>query len=709
MKSDGNGEKFYTEQRNGTLMKKITLFLLVIFAGLINSIQAQYVYDYKHTADVYYSAKDYYSAAQYYNKALGTFKVKPEQILPYAVADAAPPKGKFKDYQQVVARLAESYRLYNDYGNAETWYAQLVGFNNPQYPQAKYWYGICLRANGKYDKALEQFNDFKKNYTAADELSTRVPLEIACCEFALSEASKQPRFTIVKTAGNVNEGGANYAPVVVDPNTLMFTSSRSENPPLPGAAAKAVDKKPKDKKGTPYVNDLYYAVGNNETYNNSTKLKIPAAKGYDQGVSALSPDHNSLYLTRWTLKNGIKQSAIYLSTRQNGGEWSEPKILGNNINVEGYSSMQPYVTADGKYLLFASNRPGGMGKNDIWYCIMEGSTPGGARNMGTAINTKDEEQGPFYDSEKNLLVFSTDGRVGLGGLDFFQSEGDFGTWSTPVNMGRPLNSPKDDIYYSALDSKHPFAEGFISSDRESICCLEVFSIKRVRKVATGLVLDCDTHQPLQGATVTLLDTVRKKTISKVTLDATGRYTFEVDPQRYYKIVAEKDNYFTKTIYFNTDSLTKVDEMNNPTICLKHYEVEKPIVLNNIYYDFGKATLRPESKLVLDTVVDMLNDNPKLVIEMSAHTDSVGSDKFNMKLSQARAQSCVDYLISKGISTQRLIAKGYGESHPIAPNSLPNHKDNPEGRQMNRRTEFKVLGRQVQVPAAATDSGTQTTP
>ncbi|NML36381.1 OmpA family protein [Chitinophaga sp. G-6-1-13] len=673
-------------------MKKITLLVLVIFAGLINSIQAQYVVDFKHTADVYYNAKDYYSAAQYYNKALGTFKVKPEQILPYAIANAAPPSGKFKDYQQVVSRLAESYRLYHDFGNAETWYSQVVGFNNPQYLQAKYWYGICLRANGKFDEALKQFNEFKTNYTGADELSARVPMEIANCEFALSEANKQPRYTIAKLSGNVNEGGANYAPVVMGPNTLLFTSSRAETPPLP--TKQAVEKK-KDRRGTPYVNDLYTASGTGSDFSSSQKLNIPAAKGYDQGVSSVSPDGNSMYMTRWSVKDGVKQAAIYLSTKQNG-TWTEPQKMGDNINMNGYNSMQPYITADGRYLLFASNRPGGMGKYDIWYCVMNSNAPGNARNMGTTINTKDEEQAPFYDAEKNVLVFSSDGRVGLGGLDFFQSEGDFGSWSTPVNMGKPLNSSKDDIYYSAMDNTHPFAEGFISSDRESVCCLEVFSIKRVRKMASGLIVDCDTHQPLAGATITLLDTVRQKTLNKITLDATGRYSFEVDPQRYYKIIAEKENYFTKSLYFKSDELTRVDSLDNPTLCLKHYEVEKPIVLNNIYYDFGKATLRPESKVVLDTVVDMLNDNPKLMIEMSAHTDSVGSDKFNQKLSQSRAQSCVDYLISRGVSSQRLIAKGYGKSRPIAPNSLPNHKDNPEGRQKNRRTEFKVLRKQMPV-------------
>ncbi|WP_326995827.1 OmpA family protein [Chitinophaga sp. 212800010-3] len=684
-------------------MKKITLCLLVVFSGIISSVHAQYVYDFKHTADVFYNIKDYYSAAQYYNKALGTFKIKKEQVLPYALG-GVPPSGKIKDYQQVVARLAESYRLYFDYGNAETWYAQLVGFNNPAYPQARYWYGVCLRYNGKYQQALDEFNKFKQSYTAADEISVRTPLEIACCEFALSEANKEPRYTIEKVAGNVNEGGANYAPVVLNSGTLMFTSSRPETPPLPTTVTpkQSAHKKPK---GTPYVNDLYSANGDENTYSNSQKVKIPASKGYDQGVSAITPDGNAMYLTRWYIKDGTKHTAIYLSTKQNG-TWTEPKVLGENVNVAGYNSMQPYITADGKYLLFSSNRPGGMGKNDLWYCVMTNGVPGSARNMGTTINTKDDEQAPFYDAEKNLLIFSSDGRVGLGGLDFFSSEGDFGTWSAPVNMGKPLNSAKDDVYYTALDNSHPFAAGFISSDRESICCLEVFSIKRVRKMASGLIVDCDTQLPLEGATVTLVDTVRRKTIRKTTLDATGRYSFEVDPQRYYKIIAEKENYFTKAIYFNTESLDRTDSLNNPSLCLKHYEIEKPIVLNNIYYDFNKATLREDSKRVLDSVVDILKDNPKITIEMSAHTDSVGSAKYNEKLSQARAQSCVDYIISKGISSDRLIAKGYGKSKPIAPNSLPNHKDNPEGRQLNRRTEFKVLKRQVQVKAEDDNSSTQ---
>jgi len=664
------------------MKKNLRYWLVIAFLWIVSASKAQYVYDYKRTGDIYFEAKDYYSAAQYYNKALGTFKIKPEQILPYTVELRGKESGKLKDYENVIYKLAESYRHYNDFGNAEKYYEQAVGFNNDAlFPFARFWYGVSLRANGKYTAALEQFTKFKQQYTKIDDYSARTTLEIACCEFAITETNRMPGYTIAKLSGDINAGGANYAPAVLSKNMLLYTSSRPDSSDL--------EKEKKSKKVNPYINNLFIAQGEGASFANSKPVSIPEAKGIDQGVATVSPDGNTIYLTRWTTKNGVKAAAIYSSTKK-GGNWEEPKVLGPNVNVDGYSAMQPFITTDGKFLLFASNRPGGMGKNDLWYCPLENGAAGPAKNFGTGINTRDEEQAPFYDGEKKALIFSTDGRVGLGGLDFFISEGDFSNWGAPKNLGLPLNSPKDDIYFTATDRDHPMAGGYISSDRESVCCLEVFTIKKISKTVSGIVLDCDGDLPLTGAKVTLLDTIQQRVLGQVTLDETGRYRFEVEPLKRYKIMAEKENYFSKAIYVNTDDLTKVDSIVNPNICLKRYEIGKPIILKDIYYDFDKATLRPQSYIVLDTIVSIMQDNTNIIIEMSAHTDSKGKDEYNMKLSQKRAQSCVDYLISKGISSERMIAKGYGETRPIAPNTMPNGKDNPEGRQLNRRTEFKVL-------------------
>ena len=673
-------------------MKKFIRCWLIILLWSINVVHAQLVYDYRRTADVYYNAKDYYSAAQYYSKALGTYKSPPLHVLPYAVnggVNAAPKErsNKIKDYETVVYRLAESYRQYNDFGNAEIYYGQTVGYNNnAAFPLARFWYGVCLRANGKYQEALDQFNQFKQSYTNADAISTRLALEIEVCEFGLSE-KMNPRYSISKVGGNVNTGGANYAPVAVDNNLLLFTSSRPENP-----VSSDNDKKAKD---NPYVNDLFTAAGRGTDFDSSVKVTIPTVKGVDQGVAALTSNGSMMFITRWTRVNGEKQASIYVSTRQGAG-WSDPKPLGQEVNVPGFSSLQPFVTPDDKYLFFASNRPGGMGKNDIWYSPLQNGTPGAAKNMGTGINSRDEEQAPYYDTRSGTLIFSSDGRVGFGGLDFFVSQGALGNWSAPKNMGLPLNSSKDDIYYTPIDKNHPLNGGYISSDRESVCCLELFSLKRKAKTAGGMILDCDGQLPLTGATVTLLDTVQQKVLQQVTVDESGHYSFDVDIQKNYKVMAEKENYFSKAIYFNTDELVSVDSLMNPSLCLKRYEIGKPIILKDIYYDFNKATLRPQSLIVLDTVVAIMQDNPNIIIEMGSHTDSKGTDVYNMKLSQARAQSCVDYLADKGIPTSRMVAKGYGESRPIAPNTMLNGKDNPDGRQLNRRTEFKVLCIQPQL-------------
>lgn len=665
-------------------MKKHVRYWLAIalLLCIASTSKAQYVYDYKRTGDIYFEAKDYYSAAQYYNKALGTFKIKPGKVLPYTVELRGKESGKLKDYEVVIYRLAESYRNYYDYGNAEKYYEQVVGFNNNTlFPLARFWYGVSLRANGKYSTALEQFTKFRQEYNKIDEFSTRANLEIACCEFAIAEENRLPAYTISKLGGDINAGGANYAPAVLGKDMLLYTSSRPDSSEL--------EKEKKSKKANPYINNLFIARGKGADFHNSEPVSIPDANGLDQGVATVSPDGNILYLTRWTTKNGVKAATIYTSSR-NAGKWDEPKPMGPNVNVEGYNAMQPFVTADGKFLLFSSNRPGGMGKNDLWYCPLDKGVAGPAKNMGTNINTRDEEEAPFYDNEKKALIFSTDGRVGLGGLDFFVVEGDFNSWGAPRNLGIPLNSPKDDVYYSPVDNEHPLTAGYISSDRESVCCLEVFAIKKISKIINGLVLDCENNMPLTGAKITLLDTILQRVLQQVVLDETGRYQFEVEPLKHYKIMAEKENYFSKAIYANTDGLTKIDSLLNPNTCLKRYEIGKPIILKDIYYDFDKATLRPQSLIVLDTVVAIMQDNPNIIIEMSAHTDSKGKDGYNMKLSQRRAQSCVDYLISRGISSDRMIAKGYGETRPIAPNEMPNGKDNPDGRQLNRRTEFKVL-------------------
>jgi outer membrane protein OmpA-like peptidoglycan-associated protein len=655
-------------------MKPQTSSLLV---GLLlaSGVHAQFVADYKRTADGFFARQDYYSAAQYYVKALDNKPFQQPGFYPYATdVNKHPSKAsRMNEYKDLVYRLAESYRHYNDFVSASKWYEQATQFS-ASYPLARYWYAVCLRAQGRFDDALTQFQQFRSSYTTQDDIQASADKEIADCQFASTEMQRtNSPFTVLKMGGDVNVGGANYAPVWWG-NALMFTSSRSSSPTLKAAGGKS-----------PYINHLY-TTGSDTAQ--AQRLDLPG-QNMEQGVSALSPDGLTLYLTQWTVnKDGKKIAGIYKSVRS-GTSWSTPQSIVDAPT--GYSNMQPAVSTDGKVLLFASDRPGGSGGFDLWYASLDNNgAPGTPVNLGPGVNTAGDEEAPYYDAASRTLVFSTNGRVGMGNFDLFQSQGDLSNLNTPVNLGYPLNSSKDDIYFtSAMAGGKLFKVAYVSSDRASSCCLEVFKVTRRGKRISGAVVDCETHQPLDGAKVSLLDTVAGKLVGQVTLDATGMYGFDLDDPGNFKVVVEKDNYFSKSLRVHADEMVPVDTLMDREICLRHYEPNRPIVLQNIFYDYNKATLRPESQLVLDTLVSILDENPTMAIQMGAHTDGIGGTKYNLDLSDRRAKACVDYLISKGIDPGRLTWKGFGKCCPIAPEKI-NGKDNPAGRQVNRRTEFSVL-------------------
>jgi len=588
-------------------MKKIIL-ILVIVPGFMGA-RGQFVADYLKAADTYYKKGDYYSAARYYEKYLSSKdnKTKPEQYNPYNVKPVAE-KGKtaIPNNQLAVYNLAESYRLLNFPVKAVTYYEQAVSYNNAQLPLAQYYYAASLRALGKYEEAEKAFQGFLDNYKTEDAYANSAKSEVLNLHFIREQLQRidLSLYTIEKQGPAINPGGANYAPVWLNTNTLLFTSTRVED----------------SVKNKPFYNRLYTAVYDNDAVKEVTRLELPQGVGMHQGVASLSPDGNALFLTRWLIAGGKKTSAIYVSKKQDKG-WGEPVLMDSMVNVHGYNAQQPFVLADGKTLLFASDRPGGSGGFDLWYAALDATgKPEKVVNLGNTINTINDEQAPYYHDASGTLVFSCNGRVGMGGFDFFYSKGTLDAWAEPVNFGYPVNSIKDDLYFTSRGSAtNLLEEVFLSSDRSAECCLELFTLKK--------------QIPVE--------------------------------------VVKKDT---------------------PVVPLLKEEpkVEAVIVMDNVYYDFDKSTLQQESFATLDRLVASLNQYPTLVIEIRAHTDSKGEDKYNLDLSEARAKTVVDYLISKGIDKSRLQSKGYGASMPVAPNKHEDGSDDPEGRQKNRRTEFKVL-------------------
>ncbi|MDQ1140234.1 OmpA family protein [Pedobacter agri] len=663
-------------------MKKILLFLLLAPFGYAN---AQYVVNYKRVADTYFENKDYYAASTFYKKALKITGDSTLALLPYGTErKSAKDEKVIEDYEGSIYNLAESSRLYREFSEAEKYYAVAITFTNTRYRKAQFYYAECLRANKKFTPAIDAFQVFiRKNPN--DPLVKDAQKEIASCKFALEEMRFPRMVQIRKIASNVNGLGSNYAPVKVG-NDFYFTSSR----PVATAGKKDIMKTDAGEvqistKANPFINNLYTTktdLGVADISVRMMDLNLP--RNVETAAASFSPDGKRVYFTYWRER---ERYSIYTATKMDD-KWSDPVQVGLEINSKDFNSSQPFVTADGKYLLFSSDRSGGYGKFDLWYCtIREDGTLGQAVNLGPTINTEDDERAPNYNTITKKLLFSTDGRVGLGGMDFFEAEGDLITWSEPKNLGYPFNSSKDDLYFTATNEQG--TRGYISSDRESSCCLEVFEVKKESFNINGILTDCKTKLPLAGATVTFSNAESNK---KVITGVDGKYLFSVDSKRPVKLLFAKDNYFSITKNYPYEELAKADTMIYKDYCISPFKLGIPIALDNVYYEFNSAELTEPSKKVLDFLIPIMEDNPEMEIELGSHTDNIGTDEYNLDLSNQRAKSCVDYLVSKGISESRLTSKGYGESMPIAPNEIgkgKKKKDNPEGRAKNRRTEFKV--------------------
>jgi outer membrane protein OmpA-like peptidoglycan-associated protein/tetratricopeptide (TPR) repeat protein len=660
-------------------MRKIALTAAVILS--LTQVQAQFSYDYLKAADDYFRKGDFYSAAQYYEKFLNTGGKTREQVYrPYTIQSKSKKATvPVSNKEQAVYNTAEAYRLLNYYVKAEPFYQQSIQAGKDKFPLASYWHAVTLRALARYEEAEKAFAGFLNDYTTSDDYSEAARREIANLQFIQKELRKKDlKYYSVQPAGS-SDTGAYYAPVWMDENTVLITSTRPEA----GSG-----------KNNEYTNRVYRASYTSGSMSGMEKLPLPQPKDVHQGVVTMTPDGNTIFLTRWMMEGAKKTSAIYSSTKSDG-KWSEPSMLGAGINEAGFSAQQPYVMPGGKHLIYASDKPGGQGGFDLWMAELDATgKPSNSVNLGAAINTKWDEQAPYYHGASKSLVFSSNGRVGMGGLDFFYAKGEPGNWQEPVNFGYPVNSVKDDIYFASRGTeKNILADVLLSSDRAAACCLQLFSVKRVIPVkqVSGVVVACDSRTPINGAVVTVVDTITNQTVFTKTTDASGTYALTLDAFRPLKVMAATEGYHPGALSFAAPADEEANALSNPELCLSRIIVEgTKEVLDNVYFEFNKATVLEESHASLDKLVRLMNDNPNAVVEIGGHTDDKGGDAYNQRLSEARAQAVVEYLVSQGIDRSRLMAKGYGKSQPIAPNKSANGSDNPAGRDKNRRTEFKVL-------------------
>lgn len=738
-------------------------------------------------ADRYFAESLFYSASENYLEYIAK---KPESR--YANFWYGVSSYYAKDYKRAESGLKSFYSLSPKKAKCQKrWDDE----NRNEYKMGKYFYGLTLFRNGKYEEAKKELSSFKSIYTTKDETERATVMRIVnqtlkSCDSVGSIAKAKVK--VMALPKGVNHAYSETAPFSRNGGELFFTST--------GSDTLMTFKNYKNEKYTA----IYKASFNGREWSKGKKIdELINEEKYYTANGTFNKAGNRFYFTKCLERDDERPLCnIFVSDYENE-KFGEPKRLPKTINFEEkYTATHPNVRAtDNKeveYVYFVSDRPEGKGGLDIWYTRRnEKGLYEDPQLVEGSINTVADEISPFYDDSTKVLYFASNGHIGFGGFDVYiaeQSTEKSKKWLAPRNMGKPVNSSADDFFFTASKDK---TDGYFVSNREGTIPLngiatasdDIFAWENFKYAVEGnLTIAGLEGKPLEDTKFMLYVKRADGTKDLVGIDSTskdGTYFFKLNPDadyevmverpgllpvselittkglndedtlnqnfkadkdafvifgdvieegkpeiklngstilvfeilpggkellvqefltpsetstyavklptgKDYKIMARKEGYFAGNTRTSTKNLGNTIDSIRADISLKKMQLNVEYKLDNILYEFGKATLTQQSKLILDTLYNIMFENPGIVIELSSHTDSVGSIAGNQRLSQARAQSCVDYLISKGIEKKRMIPMGYGKSKPIAPNSTPEGKDNPEGRALNRRTEFKIL-------------------
>ena len=615
---------------------------------------------------------EYYEAAAIYRKVY---------------TKTSPKKRDLRGY--IAYRMAECNRLINNTAKATSAYMNAIRYD---YPDSTVYLrmGQMLQKTGRYPEAIKNYDIYMEN----DPSNLLAINGIQGCELAPGWKKNPTRYE-VRRMDKFNSRRGEFSPMLAGDkyDQLYFASSRSK------------DKDTKVSAITGQNNNNLFLVKQDEkgAWLAPVELEDEVNTEYDEGTPSFSPDGNTMYYTNCAQDpEGSRTAEIYISTRSSAkwGKGTRATIVKDSVTALGHPSISP----DGKYLYFVSDAVGGFGGKDIFRARVAGNDFGPMENLGEEINTPGDEMFPYV-RDSVTLYFASNGHPGMGGLDLFKATQDStGKWNVE-NLGAPINSMADDFGITFAGKEE---RGFFCSNRNDARGYDhiySFELPTITIFIEGIVNDVDEY-PIEDATVRI---VGKDGLNvKVPVKKDGTYRVELERDIRYVMMASARGYLNQNYELHTGP-----EEKNETYIVDFFlsPISKPVVIDNIFYDFDKATLRPESKKALDEMIKMLNDNPNVTIELGAHTDRKGTDQYNERLAQRRAQSVVDYLIAGGIEAARLEAKGYGESVPKTINkkmakqfdflkegdvlteefilALPPEQQEIAD-QINRRTEFKVL-------------------
>lgn len=648
------------------------LFLLYIFVSLFSCKSAKL-----SDAEERQRIGEYFEAAAIYRKVY---------------TKTPPAKRDLRGY--IAYRMAECNRMINNTPRATSAYMSAIRYDYPD-SIVKLRLAQMYHKAGKYTEALKYYNEYL-------QLAPNDPLGLngmAGCDLA-PEWKQNPTRYQVKRMDKFNSRRSEFSPMLYGTkhDQLYFASTR-----VPKGGGK--EKDDTENAITGLRNNNFYLVKQDEKggWLAPVELEDEVNTEFDEGTPSFSKDGTTMYYTYCAQDpERPRTSEIYVSTRSSAkwGKGTRAAIVKDSVTALGHPAISP----DGKYLYFVSDAVGGFGGKDIFRCRVTGSDFGPMENLGPEINTPGDEMFPYV-RDSVTLYFSSNGHPGMGGLDIFKATLDStGKWNVE-NMKAPVNSMGDDFGITFAGTKEA---GFFSSNRNDARGydhLYSFELPVITVFIEGIVSDVDEN-PIEDAVVRIVgrDGLNEKALAK----KDGTYKVELERDIRYVMMASARGFLNQNFELKTGP-----EEKNETYIVDFFlsPISKPVVIENIFYDFDKATLRPESKKALDEMIKMLNDNPNVTIELGAHTDRKGTDQYNERLAQRRAQSVVDYLIAGGIAQDRLEAKGYGESVPKTINKkmaknydflkegdvlteefiltlTPEQQETAD--QINRRTEFKVL-------------------
>ena len=586
---------------------------------------------------------------------------------------------------QVFEKLGDTYYFNSEYAEASQWYGKLME-KYPDNIRPEYYYRTAqtLKSVGEYDKSkvmMEKFLESSPSDMVIDQLDNWKTFE----ELAEHQNKK---FKVTNITTDLT--GSDFGPSFYG-DKIVFASS----------SIRTEGSKVHDWNGLPSV-DLFEAEINDDgKLTNVKSLRGDINSPYHESSAAFTKDGKTVYFTRNNYIDGKKKRGkkrlvslkIYKATKNNDGTWGNVQEL--PFNNDSYSTAHPALNIEETRLYFSSNRPGTLGESDIWYVdILNANEYSKPVNLGPNINTEQRETFPFI-SDSNILFFSSDGHVGLGGLDIYRvsSGKDFDSGGI-VNLGKPINSNQDDF---GIVVKENDKIGYFSSNRDGnggSSSDDIYSIsENCIPIIYGAITDANTGEPLPGSMVYLLDE-DNNVISQLVTEANGNYEFDqnIECEKHYVVRASNDEkeYRPQEQIVMTpmgSMMLQVDIALTPPGC-PVADLGCRLDLQPIYFDFDKHNIRPDAEVELAKILNAMEAYPQLNIHIESHTDSRGNDAYNMQLSERRAKSTLEWLVSKGIDRNRLSAKGYGESQLI--NNCSNGVNcSEEEHQLNRRSMFII--------------------